>query len=173
MEGEDGQLENSRIIYRHVSEHPGIHLRRISREVDIHLSTVRYHLDCLERVGLITSRQEMNTKVYFASGTLNAEDKDIAPLLQQKRFRDIILQMILAPASIHSELCSKLSIKPSTLSKYISILEARRVVYHEQDGRERRYHVFEERRVLDLLLRFKKSSWDPFVDNVLEIIYER
>lgn len=173
MGAEDAQLENSRIIYNHIADSPGSHLRRISRDVNIHLSTVRYHLDCLERIGLITSRQERNMKVYFVAGTLNAEDKNITPLLQQKRFRDIILQIILSPASTHTEISSKLSIKPSTLSKYISMLEQRRIVYHEQNGREKRYRVFEERRVLELMLRFKKSLWDPFVDNVLEIIYER
>lgn len=167
------QVENSRVIYNHISEHPGTHLRRISRDVNIHLSTVRYHLECLERTGLITSRQERNTRVYFVAGTLNAEDRNIAPLLQQKRFRDIILQMILTPGSTHSEISSKLSLKPSTLSKYISMLEERKVVYHEQDGRERRYHVLEERSVLELILRFKKSLWDSFVDSVLEIVYER
>jgi predicted transcriptional regulator len=56
MGEEEALLENARTIYDHIVSHPGSHLRRISREVNIHLSTARYHLDHLERVGLITSR---------------------------------------------------------------------------------------------------------------------
>ena len=173
MGEEEALLENARTIYDHIVSHPGSHLRRISREVNIHLSTARYHLDHLERVGLITSRQETNTKVYFAAGALDAEDKIITPLLQQKRFRDIILLIILDPGSTHSEISARLSIKPPTLSKYVSMLEQRKIVYHEQSGREKRYYVSEERRLLGLMMRFKKSFWDPFVDNILEIVYER
>ncbi len=40
---------------------------------------------------------------------------------------------------------------------------------HEKDGREKKYHINDEKSIVKLLLTYKKSFWDPFVDNVLEI----
>ena len=58
---------------------------------------------------------------------------------------------------------------PSSASKYINLLEGRGVIYHEKVGREKRYHVFDELGIIKLLLTYKKSFWDSFVDNVLEL----
>ena len=62
---------------------------------------------------------------------------------------------------------------PSTTSKYINILEEREVVSHKKIGREKRYHIDNEESVIKLLLSYKKSFWDSFVDNVLELYLER
>ena len=50
MHDEDLRLENHRHIYEYVERNPGAHLRRISRDIDMHLSTLRYHIDYLEDV---------------------------------------------------------------------------------------------------------------------------
>jgi predicted transcriptional regulator len=166
-------FENSRIVYSHIVNTPGSHLRGISRDLNMHLSTLRYHIDYLEKRELIESRKENNTRVYFAAGRLDALDKSMAPLLRQKRFRDVVLLIAYDPGLTHSEISARLSLKPSTLSKYLAVLEERGMVSHEQAGREKRYQIVEERKVVEFLLRYKKSFWDPFVDNVLEIYFER
>lgn len=166
-------LETRRTIYSYIKENPGLHLREISRALNIHLGTLRYHILYLEKKQVIVEKKEKNLKVYFIAGKLSAKDKNLAPLLQQKRFRDIILIVIINPRLIHSEISAKLSIKPSTLSKYINILENRGILHHEKIGREKQYYILDEKMVMELLLTYKKSFWDSFVDNVLEIYFER
>jgi predicted transcriptional regulator len=134
---------------------------------------LRYHIDYLETKGLITSQKEDNLKIYFASGKLNPQEKKLTPLLQQKRFRDIILVIIGSHEPTSSEIAEELSMNPSTTSKYINILEEREVISHEKIGREKRYHINNEESVVKLLLTYKKSFWDSFVDNVLELYLER
>ncbi|MEI6102438.1 MAG: winged helix-turn-helix transcriptional regulator [Methanothrix sp.] len=170
---DDVTLENRRLIFDYISENPGVHLRKISRDINIHLSTLRYHLDYLESKGLITSQREDNLKIYFASGKLNPQEKKLTPLLQQKRFRDIILAIIGSHEPTSSEIAEKLLMNPSTTSKYINILEEREVISHKKIGREKRYHIDNEESVVKLLLTYKKSFWDSFVDNVLELYLER
>ena len=170
---DDVTLENRRLIFDYISENPGVHLRKISRDINIHLSTLRYHLDYLESKGLITSQKEDNLKIYFASGKLNPQEKKLTPLLQQKRFRDIILAIIGSHEPTSSEIAEKLLMNPSTTSKYINILEEREVISHKKIGREKRYHIDNEESVVKLLLTYKKSFWDSFVDNVLELYLER
>lgn len=166
-------LENRRLILDYISDNPGAHLRKISRDNNIHLSTLRYHLDYLEANGLITSQKEENLKIYFASGKLNPLEKKLTPLLQQKRFRDIILVIIGSHEPTSSEIAEKLSINSSTASKYINILEEREVISHKKIGREKRYHINNKESVINLLLTYKKSLWDSFVDHVLELYLER
>lgn len=166
-------LENQRIIYDYILDNPMSHLRKISRDLNMPLSTLRYHIDFLEKKGVVVGLREMNLKVYSIDGKLSAEDKVTAPLVRQKRFRDIILVVITAPGLTHSEISGRLSIKASTLSKYIKIIEDRRIMYHKKIGREKHYYVFDERKIVELLLRYKRSFWDSFVDNALEIYFDR
>jgi predicted transcriptional regulator len=166
-------LENRKTIYTYIRDNPGQHLREISRSLNIQLGTLRYHLLYLEKKGVILGEKEKNLKVYFVAGELSSRDKNLAPLLQQKRFRDIILVVIINPRLTHLEISTKLSINPSTLSKYLNILEARGILHHDKIGTEKRYYVLDEKMVTELLLTYKKSFWDSFVDNVLEIYFER
>ena len=62
---------------------------------------------------------------------------------------------------------------PSTASKYINILEDQEILSHEKVGREKMYHIDDEKGVVELLLTYKKSFWDPFVDNVLDIYLQK
>lgn len=172
MQG-DIALENRRQIFNYILDNPGAHLRKISRDLDIHLSTLRYHLDYLEKKGLIVCQKENNLKLYFASGKLNSTEKNLTSLLQQKRFRDTIIILIESPGLISSQIADELSMNYSTTSKYVNILEERGILFHEKVGREKRYYIRDEQKVIKLLLTYKKSLWDSFVDNVLEIYFER
>jgi predicted transcriptional regulator len=172
MEGEELSLENQRSIFRYISDNPGVHLRRLAEGTGIPLSTVRYHIAFLEKQRVVISRTESNLKQYFINGKISSEDRRIAPLLQQKRFRDIILFLLINPASGQTQVSSELGLKPSTVAKYMRILEDKDVIYSERQGREKRCSIIDERRIVELLLTYKESFWDRFVDNALEIYFE-
>jgi predicted transcriptional regulator len=166
------ELENQRRVYAFVLENPGQHLRRISRDLGMQLGTLRYHLDQLERRGLVVSKDERNLRTYFAASKLSVRDQRMASLLQQKRFRDIIVTIMATPGATQAGIGGRLGLRASTLSKYIMILEDRGIVFHDKDGRENRYRVTDEELVMRLLLTFKSSFWDPFIDNALELYFE-
>lgn len=170
---DDTILDNRRLIFEYVSSNPGTHQRKISRDLNMHYSTLRYHLDYLEEKGIIVSQMEDNLKIYFASGKLSAEEKKLTTLLQQKRFRDIILVVIDNPGSTSSQISDKLSVKPTTISKYMNLLEDSGVLCHVKAGREKRYFINDEKSIIRLLMAYKKSFWDSFVDNVLVLYLER
>jgi len=170
---EDTVIDNRRLLYAYILNNPGSHLRKISRKLNMKLGTLRYHLDYLEKKEIIVSKKENNLKIYFMNRKLDIKDKNICSLLQQKRFRDIILVIILSPGLNHKQISDKLSINPSTLSKYINVLEDRKIIYHKNIGREKWYYVFDEKRIMELLITYKKSFWDSFVNNILEIYFEK
>ncbi len=157
---DDAASENREQIFGYISSHPGSHLRKIARELDIRLSTLRYHLEHLEKSGLVVSQKQNNLKIYFASGKLKPEEKALTQLLQQKRFRDIILVLIESPGATFSQIAQRLSMSPSTASKYINFLEDREVLSHEKVGRQKRYRIKDEKSVIELLKTYKKLMAD-------------
>lgn len=161
---EDAASENREQIFGYISNNPGSHLRKIARGLDMRLSTLRYHLDHLEKRGQIVSQKQNNLKIYFASGKLKPEEKALTQLLQQKRFRDIIMVLINSPGSTFSQIAEQLSMSPSTASKYINILEDREVLSHEKVGRQKRYRINDERSVIELLKTYKKLMTDMSYD---------
>jgi predicted transcriptional regulator len=167
------ELESQRQVYAFVLDNPGVHMRRLARDLGMEMGTLRYALDQLERRGLVVSKEERNLKTYFAAGRLGQRDQGLASLLQQKRFRDIIVSVLALPGTTHSDMADRLGLKPSTLSKYTTILEERGVLRHERDGRENRYRVTDDVWVVRLLLSYKRSFWDQFIDNALELYFER
>ena len=62
---ENAVLDNRDKIFAYISNNPGSHLRKTARELKISLSTLRYHLDQLEKNGLIVSQKQYNLKMYF------------------------------------------------------------------------------------------------------------
>ena len=148
--------DNRKDIFDYISNNPGSHLRKIARDLDMRLSTLRYHLVHLEKNGSIVSQKQNNLKIYFISGKLNSEEKALTQLLQQKRFRDIILVLIDSPGSTFTQIAEKLSMSHSTASKYINILEDRKILIHEKAGRKKRYRINDEQSVIELLKTYKK-----------------
>ena len=153
---EDIGIDNRKAVLDYISDNPGAHLRKIARDLDIHLSTLRYHLDNLEKQGLIGCQKQNNLKVYFTSGRLKPIEKTLTPLLQQKRFRDIILVLIDYPGLTFSQIVEKLSIGSSTASKYINTLEDQKILFHEKSGREKKYYLSDEKSVIELLATYKQ-----------------
>ncbi len=157
---ESESLDNRRIVLGYISDNPGSHMRKIARDLDIRLSTLRYHLDYLEKKGSIVCQKQNNLKVYFAQGKLKPTEKTLATLLQQKRFRDIILILIGSPGLRFSQIVNSLSISPSTTSKYINILENKKILYHMGSGREKKYFVNDKDSVIELMTTYKQMMAD-------------
>ncbi len=149
-------FDNRSMVLDYISHNPGSHMRKIARDLDMRLSTLRYHLDCLEKRGSIACQRQNNLKVYFVQGKLKPMEKTLAPLLQQKRFRDIILVLIESPGLKFSQIVNSLSISPSTASKHINILEDKKIIYHERSGREKKYFVNDKDSVIELLATYKQ-----------------
>jgi CheY-like chemotaxis protein/signal transduction histidine kinase len=154
------QVENRSIILSYISDNPGSHLRKIARNIDISLSTLRYHLDYLEKKGEISCQKQSNLKVYFLSDKLKPHEKMLTPILQQKHYRDIILALIEAPGLTFSQIADKLSMGNSSASKYINHLEDQKILFHRKSGREKSYYLRDEKSIIDLLNTYKRFAED-------------
>jgi signal transduction histidine kinase/DNA-binding response OmpR family regulator len=153
-------IENRKRIFDYVSDNPGSHLRKISRDLDVRLGTLRYHLDYLEKRGLIVSQKQNNLKMYFVSGKLKPQEKTLTQLLQQKHFRDIILVLIESPDLTFSQIADRVSMSTSATSKYINILRDKEILSYKKFGREKKYHINDEKSIIELLKTYKNFMAD-------------
>jgi signal transduction histidine kinase/DNA-binding response OmpR family regulator len=148
-------IENRKLIFDYVSDNPGSHLRKIARDLNVRLGTLRYHLDYLEKKGLIVSQKQNNLKMYFVSGKLKPQEKTLTQLLQQKHFRDIIFALIESPDLTFSQIADRVSMSPSATSKYINILRDKEILSYKKIGREKKYHINDEKSIVELLKTYK------------------
>jgi predicted transcriptional regulator len=160
------------MVYEYISQNPGSYLNKAAQDMGMNINTIRYHLDNLEHEGLITSKNDMNLRTYFVIDTLDKVDRNITSLLQQKRFRDMIIIVIARPGITHKGICQELALKESTVTKYLALLIDRNIIIVERMGKEKHYSVSEQERVIRMLMVYKRSFWDEFVDNTLEIVFE-
>lgn len=154
------QVDNRGLILSYISDNPGSHLRKISRDLDISLGTLRYHLDYLEKKGEISFQKQNNLKVYFRSDRLKPHEKMLTPILQQKHYHDIILALIEHPGLTFSQIANKLSMGNSSASKYINILEDQDILFHRKSGREKKYYINDEKSIIELMTTYKKFVAD-------------
>ena len=66
-------FDNRSMVLDYISHNPGSHMRKIARDLDMRLSTLRYNLDCLEKRGSIACQRHNNLKVYCNYSALLAE----------------------------------------------------------------------------------------------------
>lgn len=154
------QVDNRALILSYISDNPGSHLRKMARDLNISLSTLRYHLDYLEKKGEISCQKQNNLKVYFRSDKLKPHEKMLTPILQQKHYRDIILALIESPGLTFSQIANKLSMGNSSASKYINTLEAQEILFHRKFGREKKYYINDEKSIIELMTTYKKFVAD-------------
>jgi len=173
MRAEEIELENRRVLYRYIRDNPGTHLRKIERDIGMNIGTLRHHVEFLEKKRIIVSSKDGNLKVFFAAGELSSDEKRISPILQQKRLRNILLILLISPGVTHGGIAQRLSMKPSTLSKYLRILENKEIIEVRREQNEKHYSIRDEKEIIELLLTYRKSFWDSFVDNMLEIYFEQ
>lgn len=156
----EADVENRESILSYVSDNPGSHMRRISRDLNISLSTVRYHLGYLEKKGEVACQMQNNLKVYFISGKLKPHEKMLIPILQQKHYRDIILALMETPGLTSSQIADKLSMGSSSASKYINLLEDKEILLHRKSGREKNYFINDEKTIIELMATYKNFVAD-------------
>ena len=162
------KLKTRRQIYSYILKHPGLHEREISRQINIPLGTVDYHLFFLKKRGLVIDRSDGRYTRYYITGKIGTRDKKIIAVLRQSVLRKVIMFLLLNPDSFHREICDHLGLAPSTISFHLSRLADLYIINRVQIGRETKYQVEEPEYISDLLITYQKSFFDDAVDRFVE-----
>ena len=116
------QPDTRKEIYQFIIKYPGLHFSKISRELSIPKTTLKYHINYLKKKELITDFYEDRYVRFYASNELGVEDKKILNVIQKKTPRSIVLYLLKNKAASQKELSKKLKKAESTLYEHIKKL---------------------------------------------------
>ncbi len=167
------ELETRKRVYDLVVSSPGVHLREIERLTNLPLGVVRYHLDRLQREGLIFAEEDRYFKRFFPKGRIPNVPTGTFVALRQEALRNIVLQLLASPGMSHASLMSALHLPASTLSTYLSILLSKNVVRRERSGKENLYFIVDEESVVKVLMVYRPTFLDKLVDHAISLYMER
>lgn len=143
-------LRNRRRIVDHVAEHPGIHLRKVARDLGLALGTTEHHLHLLVRHGLLEVGQAQGQSCYFAPGTPE-DDRLLWVVLRQDAQRRV-LRMLASDADLTAaDLGRRLGLSKAAIAHHLQRLEAWGFVERLRIGRQRLLRVTRPERLAQML----------------------
>lgn len=147
-----------------VTSTPGIHLRQVERETTLPLGQVLYHLDRLERMGILVSVRDAGFRRYYATRDIGRAQKRYIAALRHTVPRHVLLVLLERGHATHKDLLGELEIAGSTLSFHLQRLLASGVLVRSRERGANHYSISEPETVRRELIFFRESFHDPAVD---------
>lgn len=124
--------EHRRTVYQAITENPGVYLSELGESSDISLSTVRHHLQVLERENLIKSEKIRGKRRFYPVG---ADDTALVAALSDPAVRSLLETLADLGDARNDRLVEELERSPSTVSHHLSSLEEDGLIVRERRGR--------------------------------------
>lgn len=168
----DGAIDvTQRKILDYVSQHPGVHLRQICRELDLGMGNVQYHLYRLERTGKISSARRGFYRFYYLSALFGEKQRDVLSMLSLSTPREMLLHLINKPSSSQDELARGLGLSQPTVSWHLKRLVDLGIVEKQQVGRNATYRVIggSAREIASLIRSYHPTVWERWSSSLADI----
>jgi predicted transcriptional regulator len=165
--------DNRGRIYDYIKNHPGTHLRRLSKNLAIAIGDTQHHLGVLDKLGLIKSRRKGMYKVYYTVSILGKRDEDILAVLQQETPRGIILFLVENPGSAQGEISRYMSLTAPTINWHMSNLINVGLVTSHKEGRFVKYFIEGDvNDIIGLLKSYYPTIWNRLSGRLAELFLD-
>lgn len=165
------ELEVRRRLHEHLHRFPGLHLRELARSLELEANHAKYHLDRLERHGLISSRKEDGYWRFWPKEgqreTIDRRDKKALALLRKKVPLHVVSLLLEHDELSQVGLLDHVGVAQSTLHYHLRNLEATGLITSHKPSRERLYRLTDPDHVEDLLGRYRPP--DQLVQGFLDV----
>ena len=153
-------------IMQVIKDNPGIHFREIHRATGLAMGELEYHLGVLEKMEIVTRSKTNKYSRYYPAYEMGTEDKRIMAVLRQEMLREILLFLISSEKVSHGDVAKEFSLIKSTASFYLEKLVKAELVRKTKKGRSVLFNVNDPKRVLKLILLYKKGFGDEIAKRV-------
>ena len=144
-----------------VEEYPGLHLREIQRRAGTSAMLAEYHLNILEKMGLVTSSTRGRYRDFFPARApamqLDATDKRWLGLLRRPAILRIALLLLEGGAMRPIQLARDLGLVPSTAAYQFKLMEDAGLAVVERRGNRSLIRLGDPTRVLEILRTYHPS----------------
>ena len=176
MDGEEKDQiirDNRGRIYDYIKNHPGTHLRKLSKNLVIAIGDTQHHLGVLDKLGMIKSRRKGMYRVYYTFSISEKRDEDILAVLQQETPREIILYLIQNPGSTQVEISRYLSVTAPTINWHMSNLINIGLITNHKEGRFVKYFIEGDvNDIIGLLKSYYPTIWTKLSDRLAELFLD-
>lgn len=137
--------DNRNRVHRFIAEYPGSTLYEMSKELGMNIGTLRYHLMILGLNHRIVAYNDDSKFVrYFTnSNTYSNEDKLIISLVRRESMGRLLKAILEESEATNGELCVRLGLPESGISKYLGELSDKGVVTKTGQGTRMYYSIRE------------------------------
>jgi predicted transcriptional regulator len=167
------ELEKRRQIYNFLMDNPGIHLRALSRKLNIPKTTLNYHLRNLELKDLINSEIKGKFTRYYAKNKIGSIDKKILFTLRNNISRRIIFLTFIYDEVYIDELSRGLLNPITTIAYHLRKLKKLDIVESNKNNGRTAYVLKHRDYIYSLFVRYENSLLDdPLFSMFIYIIDE-
>lgn len=159
-------VASRRRIYDAIRAHPGKYLRELQRDLGIAMGALEHHLDALVDAGLVSVSQSAN-KRYFPT-EIDRRDKPVLAFLRQELPRRALLEILREGTIPRARLLERLSVAPSTFNHHARHLVEAGLVRRVGSEREAAFEAVDPERIVRLLVTYRASFLDRWVDRLLD-----
>lgn len=157
-------------IYEYISEHPGSHFREISRNMELAIGDLQYHLDNLEKDQYVTSERHGFYKRFYPIRVYSDRQKEIMSALNMETPRKILMILTQKPGVFHHEIASIVKLSPPTVSWHIKKLVEAGLVESRKEGRNTRYFLVGSRQEFEKAIKtYHSKFWIDWADRLADI----
>ena len=163
------ELENRRKIYELVRKYSGSHFRELERKSKIPIGILKYHLDFLNKHGLIKQEKDGNNTRYFLAN-IKFENMKLLGFLRQKSTRRILLFILTNEKSYYQDIVKFVELSQSTVSWHIKKLIKANIISEIKEGKKLMYSLLiDENELIKLFVYYKESFFDSLVNKAAEM----
>jgi predicted transcriptional regulator len=152
-----------------ITQNPGLHQSKIGQMLNMSKQLAEYHLNYLEKNGLIRSVKEDGghyKRFYITADDVGLRERRIIELLRQPPLFRIVSALLKHSQMIHKDLSKQLDIPLSTLSYHLKKLSDEGVVQVVPYGKEHGYSLVNQKEILHII---RKYNIDRTFDNIHEL----
>jgi predicted transcriptional regulator len=158
-------------VYECIKAHPGIHLRKIGRDLGLATGDVQYHLYRLESEGRVNSVRRGLYKLFYPSDLFGDAQRKLLGVLTQETAREVLLNIIQNPNTSQEELALILQVSQPTISWHIKRLVELGILQKEQKGRSVAYLVLgNTAEILTFVENYHPSVWEKWSSRLADMV---
>lgn len=160
-------LDTRRRLYEAVRHSPGIGARELQRSVGTGWGETVYHLERLTKAGLLDRERGAHQDRYYARGVPLGE-RQLLSVCRSPSARRLLLTLLERPGATVPDLVATTGLSGGRLSVHLRRLVATDVVRTGRSGRLRTFEVVDPARVVRVLIAYRASFTDGWVERALE-----
>jgi len=162
---------NQQRVFQYIREHPGAHLRKVCRDLGLAMGDVQYHVDRLEKNGLVKSSRRGLYRQFYQSGMFGEREGVVLSALAQSTPRELLLHLVEAPGSSQEDLAGLLGLSAPSISWNMKRLVELGLVERQQRGRFASYRVVgNASEIAEFVRSYHPGVWERWSSRLTEIV---